>query len=52
MFAIADVSPFMGPSPTGIIGGAGFIIISIWMLIDLKKRERIGELVIPQAGIQ
>ena len=52
IFAIADVSPFIGPSPTGIIGGAGFIIISIWMLIDLKKRERIGELVIPQAGMR
>ncbi len=52
IFAIADVSPFIGPSPTGIIGGAGFIIVSIWMLIDLKKRERIGELVIPQAGMR
>ena len=49
-FAIADVSPFIGPSPTGIIGGVGFIIIAIWMLIDLHKRERTGELVIPQAG--
>lgn len=50
IFAVAGVSPFVGPLPTGIIGGAAFIVVAIWMLFDLRKREREGTLVVPQAG--
>ena len=50
IFASADVSPFVGPLPTGIIGGAAFIAVALLMLFDLRKRERSGGLEIPQAG--
>ena len=50
IFAIADVSPFVGPSPTGIIGGAFFIVVALWMLLDLRRRAREGILVLPEAG--
>ena len=50
IFASANVSPFVGPLPTGIIGGAAFIAVALLMLFDLRKRERSGGLEIPQAG--
>lgn len=50
IFAAAGVSPFIGPSPTGIIGGCGFIFVAIFMLFDLRRREARGELVVPIAG--
>lgn len=50
IFAAAGVSPFIGPSPTGIIGGCGFIFVAIFMLFDLRRRESRGELVVPIAG--
>lgn len=50
IFAAAGVSPFIGPSPTGIIGGCGFIFVAIFMLFDLRRREVRGELVVPIAG--
>lgn len=50
IFASAGISPFIGPSPTGVIGGAAFIAMAIWMLYDLRKREQAGMLVVPQAG--
>lgn len=50
MFAVAGVNPFVGPAPTGIIGGSAFIVIGTIMLIDLHRRERNGTLEIPQAG--
>lgn len=50
IFAATGVSPFLGPSPTGIIGGAVFIAVAIWMLYDLRKREEAGTLVVPKAG--
>lgn len=51
IFAVAGVSPFVGPSPTGIIGGCGLIVVAIIMLVDLQKRENRGELKVPEAGL-
>lgn len=50
LFAVAGVSPFIGPSPTGIIGGCGLILAAVIMLLDLRRRERNGELKVPEAG--
>ncbi|NHM13590.1 CPBP family intramembrane glutamic endopeptidase [Xiamenia xianingshaonis] len=50
IFAVAGVSPFVGPSPTGIIGGCGFIMVAVIMLVDLRRRERDGALRVPTAG--
>lgn len=50
MFAVAGVNPFVGPAPTGIIGGAAFVVVAAVMLWDLWRRERAGTLVVPQAG--
>lgn len=50
MFAIAGTNPFIGPSPTGIIGGSAFVVVALIMFVDLCKRERKGELNIPYAG--
>ncbi|WP_251178631.1 CPBP family intramembrane glutamic endopeptidase [Adlercreutzia agrestimuris] len=51
IFAVAGVNPFVGPSPTGIIGGCGLIVVAIIMLVDLQKRENRGELKVPEAGL-
>lgn len=51
IFAMAGTSPFIGPSPTGIIGGCGLIIIAAIMLVDLRKREKNGKLHVPEAGL-
>lgn len=50
MVAVAGVDPFVGPAPTGIIGGAAFVAVAAVMLWDLWHRERAGTLVVPQAG--
>lgn len=36
----ADYSPFIGPSPTGIIGGLGFIAFAVYCMADLHKMEK------------
>lgn len=38
MFVAQAANPFIGPAPTGIIGGAGFIVVAIICLIALRKR--------------
>lgn len=50
IFAVAGVSPFVGPAPTGIIGGCGLILVAAVMLLDLRRREKRGELRVPEAG--
>lgn len=50
MFTIAGANPFVGPGPTGIVGGSALIVVAIIMLADLARRERKGELIIPKAG--
>lgn len=52
LFAAAGTSPFIGPSPTGIIGGCGFIAAAALMLYDLRRRERAGLLDVPTAGAE
>lgn len=52
IFAVAGVSPFIGPAPTGIIGGCGLIIVAVVMLADLRKREKDGTLQVPEAGLE
>lgn len=51
IFAVARTSPFIGPSPTGIIGGCGLAIVAAIMLADLRKREKDGTLQVPEAGL-
>ncbi len=50
IFAVAGVSPFVGPAPTGIIGGCGLILVAAAMLLDLRRREKRGDLKVPEAG--
>lgn len=50
LFAVAGVSPFIGPAPTGIIGGCGLILAAVAMLYDLRRREKRGDLTVPEAG--
>ncbi len=40
LFSSSGGNPFIGPLPTGIIGGLGFIIAAIWAYISLQKRQR------------
>lgn len=38
-YSIDGGNPFIGPSPTGIIGGIGFIIVAIIIAVKLMKEE-------------
>ena len=40
MFSASGGNPFVGPAPTGIVGGVFFIIAAIVMAYALVKRER------------
>lgn len=31
---------FLGPVPTGLIGGAGFIVLAVYLLVKLNKEEK------------
>ena len=35
-------NPFVGPTPTGIVGGAFFILAAIWIAAAMRKREKAG----------
>lgn len=39
----AEMSPFLGPAPTGIIGGAFFILLGIILCIALVKNPQIND---------
>lgn len=39
LFAVAS-NPFIGPAPTGIIGGIGFIVVGTACLISLRRKSR------------
>jgi hypothetical protein len=39
-FAIGCGNPFIGPAPTGILGGIGFIIAAIIMAVLLINKEK------------
>lgn len=40
-------SPFVGPLPTGVIGGAAFIACAIVMALALRRQEKRGESLVP-----
>ena len=37
--AVPRVNPFIGPSPVGILGGVGFIVVGIICLIKINKMD-------------
>lgn len=37
MFMAGMANPFVGPAPTGIIGGIGFIVVAVFCHISLKR---------------
>ncbi len=39
-YSIDGGNPFVGPSPTGIIGGIGFIIVALVITVKLVKEEK------------
>ena len=41
--ASPDVAnPFIGPAPVGIIGGIPFILVALWSVAAMRKREKAG----------
>ena len=46
MFSLAGGNPFIGPAPTGIIGGCGFLAAAIVLLVGLRRSEKAGRLTI------
>ena len=51
LFSATGGNPFVGPLPTGIVGGCAFIAVAALMLYDLHRREKAGTLAMPQAGL-
>lgn len=51
LFSATGGNPFVGPLPTGIIGGIAFIAVAALMLWDLRRREKAGTLRMPRAGL-
>ncbi len=44
MFSATGGNPFVGPAPTGVIGGAFFIVVAVVLFALLLKLERQGNL--------
>lgn len=42
LFAVIS-NPFIGPAPTGIIGGIGFIVVGVACLVSLRRMEKAKE---------
>lgn len=40
MFMTGTADPFIGPAPTGIVGGIGFVIVAVLCHVSLKKRQK------------
>ena len=36
-------NPFLGPVPTGIIGGAGFIVVAVWCAVRLRNKKELSQ---------
>ena len=51
LFSVTGGNPFVGPTPTGILGGSAFIVVAALMLWDLHRREKAGTLEMPKAGL-
>ena len=39
LFLATDVNPLLGPAPTGLIGGLGFLAVTIWILLSRKALQ-------------
>lgn len=39
-FSVDGGNPFIGPSPTGIVGGIGFILVAVLIAVKLIKEEK------------
>lgn len=39
MFSLSGGNPFIGPAPTGILGGIGFLVVAIILLAAMKREE-------------
>lgn len=44
---IQAIDPFLGPAPTGIIGGAGFVIVTVVLAMVMVRDQRRGTLIAP-----
>jgi uncharacterized protein len=44
-YSVDGGNPFIGPSPTGIIGGLGFIVVAIVIAIKLYREEKVKNLI-------
>lgn len=45
MSAQPEYNPFIGPLPTGIIGGSAIIVAAIWLMVKLHRDEKAGKLI-------
>ena len=51
LFSLTGGNPFVGPLCTGIVGGLPLLAVAALMLWDLRRREKAGTLVVPEAGL-
>lgn len=40
LFSASGGNPFVGPAPTGIVGGAAFVVCALVMLVTLRRDEK------------
>ena len=40
MFMTGTANPFIGPAPTGIVGGIGFVVVAVLCHVSLKKGQK------------
>lgn len=43
MFSVSGGSPFVGPAPTGILGGSALLVTAVLAAVALMRRERAGK---------
>lgn len=43
LFSLTGGSPFIGPMPTGIVGGLPFIVVAVILTLVLLRREKAGK---------
>lgn len=48
-FSAANINPFIGPAPTGIIGGSGFLVTAIILLVMMLREQKAGRLIAAKA---
>ncbi len=47
MPAVPQFNPFVGPIPTGILGGSALLVCALILLIVMKRDEKAGKLIAP-----